>query len=322
MNYWWVNQKQTARHEIGNGYLWSPKRQGNDRQHFSYEFMKQVQPGDIVFSYANAHIIAIGLAKTYCYSFPKPQDFGRVGGNWSEEGWKIEINYHQLADPIRPSHHMQVLAPLLPKIYSPIQVDGRGNQAYLFKIEQSLAFEIAQLVGAEIFELVKGNYVAEPRDVADTVNIHIQEWEDRIEKTLLEEVGIDETERESIIRARRGQGKFRELLLFRERSCRVKGVEKHEHLIASHIKPWRSGNNYERLDPENGFMLTPSIDHLFDKGFISFDNNGSIVLADVADRSSMERMGVIGADVKTPPRPLSQGQLNYIEWHRENILLT
>ena len=68
--------------------------------------------------------------------------------------------------------------------------------------------------------------------------------------------------------------------------------------------------------------MTPSIDHLFDKVFISFDNNGSIVLADVADRSSMERMEVIGADVKTPPRPLSQGQLNYIEWHRENILLT
>jgi putative restriction endonuclease len=65
MNFWWVNQKRTYRHEIGEGYMWSPKRQQDGNKHFSYEYMKHVQPGDIIFSYANAAIIALGIASTH-----------------------------------------------------------------------------------------------------------------------------------------------------------------------------------------------------------------------------------------------------------------
>jgi putative restriction endonuclease len=56
----------------------------------------------------------------------------------------------------------------------------------------------------------------------------------------------------------------------------VTRVERREHLIAGHIKPWRDGSNDERLNGENGLLLTPTIDHLFDKGFISFENNAVI----------------------------------------------
>ena len=68
MNFWWVNQKQTHRHEIGEGYMWSPKRQQDSHKHFSYEYMKHIQPGDIIFSYANAAIVAVGVAKTHWIS--------------------------------------------------------------------------------------------------------------------------------------------------------------------------------------------------------------------------------------------------------------
>ncbi|MEI6914209.1 MAG: HNH endonuclease signature motif containing protein, partial [Armatimonadota bacterium] len=59
-----------------------------------------------------------------------------------------------------------------------------------------------------------------------------------------------------------------------ERECRLTHVGNPTHLIASHIKPWRESNNDERLAGGNGLLLTPSIDHLFDRGFITFGEYG------------------------------------------------
>ena len=64
-----------------------------------------------------------------------------------------------------------------------------------------------------------------------------------------------------------------------------------EHLIASHVQPWRDSNNEERLDGENGLLLTPTVDHLFDKGFISFENTGQLIVSPVADPSLAQAHG-------------------------------
>lgn len=323
MNYWWVNQKQTHRHEIGEGYMWSPKRQKDGSKNFSYEYMKHIQPGDIVFSYAHASIVAVGVAQSHCYPFPKPLEFGNAGVNWSDEGWKVDVHYRRLINPVRTMDHIGALRGLLPNNKSPIQSEnGRGNQAYLFKIDKPLALAIAYLIDHQAVDLVNGNYVADAIEAADTIGFHIEMWENKIEESILFSRDIAETEKETLVKARRGQGRFRELLLNREPRCRITGVEKPEHLIASHIKPWRSASNDERLDPENGFMLTPSIDHLFDKGFISFDNSGSILLADVADRGAMEKMGVIGVNVPSNIGMLGEAKKEYLSWHQEFIFLS
>jgi len=322
MHYWWVNQKQTHRHEVGEGYMWSPKRQQDYNKHFSYEFMKHIQPGDIIFSYANAEIIAVGVAKTYCYSYPKPMEFGESGNYWSNEGWKVDVQYRKLATPVRTMDYIDSLRSLLPSTKSPIRSEnGRGNQAYLFQIDKPLALALAHLIDAQTVALLSGNYVTDISEPANTIDFHIESWENRIEEEIIAAEYISETEKETLVKARRGHGKYRELLLGREPRCRITGVDKPEHLIASHIKPWRSANNDERLDPENGFMLTPTIDHLFDKGFISFESEGSILLADVADRDAMRRMGIIGDGVPTNVGSLREGQKHYLEWHRESILL-
>ena len=66
-------------------------------------------------------------------------------------------------------------------------------------------------------------------------------------------------------------------------------------MIANHCKPCRDcDTNKERLNGENGLLLTPSIDHLFDRGFIGFEGNGSLIVSPVAHRPSLERMGIIG----------------------------
>src|SRR5206468_11653267 len=89
-----------------------------------------------------------------------------------------------------------------------------------------------------------------------------------------------------------GQGLFRRNLAHFENHCRITGVTYQAHLFASHIKPWRESTNEERLNGENGLLLTPSIDHLFDRGCISFENTGKLIISPVAHRPSLERMGI------------------------------
>ena len=94
----------------------------------------------------------------------------------------------------------------------------------------------------------------------------MEAWEHHIEETIENSADIPETERQSLIVSRRGQGLFKERVMRLERFCRVTKVEKLERLRASHCKPWRDSNNEERLNGENGLLLTPTIDHLFDRG--------------------------------------------------------
>jgi predicted restriction endonuclease len=77
----------------------------------------------------------------------------------------------------------------------------------------------------------------------------------------------------------------------RARSCRITGVTNPIHLRASHCKPWRDSNNDERLNGENGLLLTPTMDHLFDRGFISFEDSGVLIVSPVAHVPSLNRMG-------------------------------
>lgn len=92
MRYWWVNQNQTFRHEIQGGYLWSPKRNANRARNPFYEFMREVAPGDLIFSFVDARILAIGTALSYCYESPKPLEFGDAGSNWETIGWRVRVS--------------------------------------------------------------------------------------------------------------------------------------------------------------------------------------------------------------------------------------
>lgn len=88
------------------------------------------------------------------------------------------------------------------------------------------------------------------------------------------------TTREALIEARLGMGAYRSQLEFRwGNQCAVTGCALNEILRASHIKPWSTSNNKERLDPANGLLLAAHIDALFDRGLISFANSGKMLLS-------------------------------------------
>lgn len=111
MRYWWVNQNQTYRHEVQGGYLWSPKRNANRGRNPFYESMREVSPGDLIFSFMDTRILAIGVAQSYCWESPKPLAFGRAGQNWGDIGWRVSVRFSELTNKIRPKDHIEVRGP-------------------------------------------------------------------------------------------------------------------------------------------------------------------------------------------------------------------
>jgi putative restriction endonuclease len=79
MRYWWVNHKQTFCHEFEGQYIWSPKRRRDGSRNRFYDFLREVVPGDVVFSYADGMVQGAGFAISYCYTCPRPAEFGHIG---------------------------------------------------------------------------------------------------------------------------------------------------------------------------------------------------------------------------------------------------
>jgi putative restriction endonuclease len=252
----------------------------------------------------------MGTVTTFCEESPRPNEFGATGDQWDADGWRVGVEYQSLRSPLRPVAHMDVLGPTLPEKYSPLQADGRGNQIYLARVPAAMAEALVRLIGDEAKAIVSQEPAAMLSLTAEN-----DARENAIEAAIRGDSRIPETERQAIVRSRMGQGVFRERVAVIETRCRVTGVTNLTHRIASHIKPWTCSDNRERLDGHNGLLLTPHIDHLFDKGFISFSDDGLLLISPVADREALRRMG-IPVDSPFQTGSFTPEQRVYLDYHR------
>lgn len=126
---------------------------------------------------------------------------------------------------------------------------------------------------------------------------------------------ITETEKEQVIKSRIGQSTFKKALLAIEKKCRLCGVTDERFLVASHIKPWSQSNHQERLDVNNGLLLCPNHDALFDKGYISFNDNGAILISD-----SLDEVTRVFLNINQAMRlEMNDSEQQYMKWHRRKI---
>jgi predicted restriction endonuclease len=119
-----------------------------------------------------------------------------------------------------------------------------------------------------------------------------------------------------LVNARRGQGVFRVNLEQIERKCRVTGVLDRRHLRASHIKPWCICDDREKLDGFNGLLLSPHVEYLFDRGYVSFSDFGDLLVSKELNQAVLKSWGI------ALPRnvgPFSQEQCRYLEYHRVHV---
>ena len=123
------------------------------------------------------------------------------------------------------------------------------------------------------------------------------------------------TERQGLITSRVGQGAYRKSILFRwNYRCAVTSYSKKEILIASHIVPWKDSTNEERLDVNNGILLSPTYDALFDQRLISFENDGRIILSSSLSKTNYQDLGISGKEMI---KNLSKDNHLYLERHRK-----
>jgi putative restriction endonuclease len=322
MRYWWVNQNQTFRQEIVGGYLSSPKRNANGARNPFYESMREVSPGDLIFSFVDTRIVALGIAKSYCWECPKPREFGAVGQNWEGIGWRVNVSFSRLLNKIRPKEHMGMLGTVLPNRYSPLQPSGNGLQSvYLTELPLDFAEILSGLIGREARSLIaaaEGPVAVENGRIATGDDLDV--WEHRLEQHVESDTSLRETDRQAIVRARRGQGLFKQRVMRFEARCRITGVDNPNYLLASHCKPWRDSSNEERLNGENGLLLTASVDHLFDRGFIGFEDSGDLIISPVAHKPSLRKMGVEPERI-TNVGSFTDGQRRFLEFRRNSVLL-
>lgn len=313
MRYWWVNHKQTARQEITDGYLWSPKHEANGARSKFYENMRIAGPGDVVLSFSGALISNVGVVLDFASPALKPNGFGMAGKNWSNDGWLLPVAWRPLPSPVRPKDHIAELGPLLPAKYSPIHpVTGNGNQkAYLAEIDKRV---VELLIDSNLS-------VTESNIDFGAADISLAQLDDQVERELNEDPAVDSTTKLQLVLARRGQGLFRIRVSEMETRCRLTGIENPSLLIASHIKPWRvCATANERLDGANGLLLAPHVDRLFDRGLISFTASGCVIVSPRLEPVDLDRLGLRDACMRNCGA-FTERQDNYLSFHRGSVLL-
>ena len=139
------------------------------------------------------------------------------------------------------------------------------------------------------------------------------------EKKISENINISTTERESIVKARIGQGKFREQLLDKYGSCIISGIDVSKALVASHIKPWAVSTNEERVSVNNGLLLSATYDRLFDSGLITFENEGQLIISRFVSEENKNKLQIKNGQVYQLQSNMQMK--TFLEYHNDVVFI-
>lgn len=142
-------------------------------------------------------------------------------------------------------------------------------------------------------------------------------FKNKLDEKIIKEIENEDfgKDKEAILKVRIGHGAFKKKLLKKGCYCKICNMSNEDFLIASHIKPWAASNEKEKVDVDNGFLLCPNHDSLFDKGYISFDNDGKIIISSKLSEEDKIKLN-INSSMKIT---LSDNNTRYLKYHREKI---
>ena len=309
--FWWVNQNKT-REEFEVGFLWSPLSKRDGSHNPFYEFMSEVKPGDGVVSYWQGKLQGVGVVAEIPQVASKP--VYRARESWSNDGWLVDVSFTPFSNPFEPRSHIGQIRPLLPARYSPLTAAGTGKELYLTEISGEL-FGLLCSWGGTTTQVAP--VTAEGTLESRGVFVSSESLDDEHEEILKNRTDFaGPREKVRMQKSRRGQGIFRQNVRSIERGCRVTGVRQISHLRASHIKPWRESNDFEKLDGNNGLLLAPHIDHLFDGGWISFADNGDLL---VSSRLAQDLLSSWQIPTASNVGAFNEAQCKYLTFHRDLV---
>jgi hypothetical protein len=309
LRHWWANHADSDRAQVDGSYLWLPKKSSNGTRSQSQLNMSRIVPGDIVFSCAAGIIAALGVVLERARSAPLPPISGgpSPGGAAADDGWLIPIQFLQLAQPLHPQQHLAELKPALPARQSPLRASGEANQnVQLAELPGPMAAILRRLLQPQVED-------CEALVATETDGKLAQR---AIEEQIWQRADLGPRDRRQLISARVGQGVFRERLERAETACRVTGIMDRRYLQATHIKPWKDADDHEKLDGANGLLLSPHMRLLFERGHISFANDGTLLVSRHVNPYVRSAWGLERA---MAPRPFGPAQCSYLAYHRQQI---
>jgi hypothetical protein len=270
--------------------------------------MTKIRPGDVVFAFscAGGAVRAVGVALDRAREVPNPFETA-AAGKQASRGWRVTVRFAELTRPWMPKGHVGEISRLLPQKHSPLRNTGDANPGiYLASVPRKMAAAVRRLAGAEIDRLVE-----------EIVQRAGSQFLDEIaEEELLQRTDLTAAAKRDLLSARRGQGLFRTNLEHIEGACRLTGLLDRRHLRATHIKPWRNSDDSEKLDGSNGLLLSPHLEHLFVRGYISFSDSGELLVSRQLNPAVLDKWGLRLPRYVDAFRP---EQCRYLEYHRQEV---
>jgi putative restriction endonuclease len=291
MRHWWVNHAAEDRAQIEGNYLWAAKKAIGASRNPSHQNMTRVMPGDVVFSSIDGSIGAIGIALDRARSAPNPNGAG--GG-----GWLVTMRLVELNEPLQLKGQVAELRKL--------RIAKQSAGIYLLEVTDSDAQLLRRLLSRQVEDL-------EDRIAAETEGKLIEQ---AVEEHIWQRTDIGARDKRQLSYARVGQGVFRDNVERIETACRVTGILDRRYLRATHVKPWKDASDHEKLDGANGLLLSPHIIHLFDRGHLSFADDGALLISRhlnpyVRKAWNLERPVL--------PHAFRPEQRVYLDYHRSQV---
>ncbi len=308
VRHWWVNHRQAPSQEVEGGYLWSPDKKKNAANNESYRNVLAAQAGDIVFSFADAVVGAVGVVLGRARETPEPAQAGAAGAKRKVVlGQQLPVRFITLKQPLRTMEHAQDLAAVLPKKNPPLSPSGVGIRGvYLSAVPEAMVIAVRRLLGGQV--------EAAENKVRSAIGAEL--LDERTEESIRRRTDIGPIEKESLIRARYGHGVFRQHVEEIEGGCRLTGLLDRRHVIASHIKPWRESDDREKLDGFNGLLFSPHVGQLFDRGYISFSDDGQLKVSRHLNPRVLKVWQLAPA---SKVEPFRSEQCVYLDYHRREV---
>lgn len=256
MSFFWVNIGSSYREVKEQNFLWAPQygmnKNGQKFSNASWETVKGVKAGDVIFCNKDREIVYVATATADAEPAPRP--LSRSFDKWEREGTRVDVELTVLEHPIDVSQFSEIFMSSYNESSRPsvFAENGSCTQTYMCEIPEIAAKMIASFIS----ENVSIDFNKETAKVKEATG----------------------STKETIIQARVGHGPYREKLFKKwGGKCAVTGIALESMLTASHIVSWSISNDKEKVDPYNGLPLIPNLDRLFDRGMISFDDNGHLL---------------------------------------------
>ncbi len=308
-SFWWVNHSHTFRTEIEGSYLWfANKTHKSKARSESEKNTQKLLPGDVIFSFAQGEIGAIGVVVGGAREAARPREFDSIAEHAdSQSGWSVPVRFTTLTAPLRTEEHMSELAAVLPRKHAPILASGASNQhMVLSAVPPAMVSTLSGLLAGQLERIVG--------TIIEKVGRSLME--DVAEAAIQQRTDIGPPQKSDLLKARYGQGVFCFNVEQNEHSCRISGVLDRRHLWARHIKPWCECDDAEKLDGSNGLMMSPHIAHLFERGYITFTDEGDLLVSQDLNPVVLHNWHI--------ELPLNVGEFRpeqcfYLDWHRREV---